>query len=226
MTNRQKSKPAPGRPPFPVDRIVSTALQIVNEEGAEALSMRSLADRLESGTATLYRHFSNRANLIAQVVDCIFGELKWKPEKLTGLNWEEMCRAFALNAFETLSRYPNAAPLLVENLPLGPNAMIIRESVISLFLSNEFSPHLAALSYASLSRYILGFAVQLKGSDQKKNKNDSNTFRKLNSANFPATVKVAEFLPVPIEKEFKFGLDLLIDGIRQIRDKEKSLKKR
>ena len=40
-------------------------MQIIDEEGADALSMRSLAQRLDSGTATLYRHFPNRAALIA-----------------------------------------------------------------------------------------------------------------------------------------------------------------
>ena len=44
---------SPGRPPVPLERIVATALQIVDEEGADALSMRTLAQRLGSGTACL-----------------------------------------------------------------------------------------------------------------------------------------------------------------------------
>ncbi len=53
------------------------ALQIADEEGAEALSMRALAERLGSGTATPYRHFSNRAELAAQVVDQISASSSW-----------------------------------------------------------------------------------------------------------------------------------------------------
>ncbi|WNZ10828.1 helix-turn-helix domain-containing protein [Streptomyces sp. 11x1] len=52
------------------------ALRIVDAEGAEgaeALSMRALAERLGSSTATLYRHFGNRAGLVTQVVDHMFG---------------------------------------------------------------------------------------------------------------------------------------------------------
>jgi AcrR family transcriptional regulator len=37
--------------------------------GVEALSMRVLAQRLGSGTAPYYRHFGNRAALVARVVD-------------------------------------------------------------------------------------------------------------------------------------------------------------
>ena len=42
-----------GRPALSVERIVSTAVELVDAEGVEALSMRALADKLESGTATL-----------------------------------------------------------------------------------------------------------------------------------------------------------------------------
>src|SRR5689334_21438086 len=64
-----------GRPPLPLDRIIATAIEIVDEEGADALSMRTLAQRLESGTATLYRHFGSRAQLVAHVVDAVLGEV-------------------------------------------------------------------------------------------------------------------------------------------------------
>ena len=58
-----------GRPAVPLDRIVTAALEIVDEQGADALSMRSLAQRLGSGTATLYRHFASRSELVSMVVD-------------------------------------------------------------------------------------------------------------------------------------------------------------
>src|SRR2546430_1768414 len=72
-TAARQTRRGPGRPCLPLDRIVATALRIVDEQGADALSMRSLAQALDSGTATLYRHFANRAELIAQVVDRVFG---------------------------------------------------------------------------------------------------------------------------------------------------------
>ena len=55
----------------PLDRefILTGALDIIDTRGAEALTMRSLAAHLESGTTTLYRHFANRAALIAAVID-------------------------------------------------------------------------------------------------------------------------------------------------------------
>ncbi|MEU0948098.1 TetR family transcriptional regulator [Streptomyces canus] len=51
--------------------------------------MRTLAERLGSGTATLYRHFGNRAGLVAQVVDHMFGLVELDERELawTTGNW-------------------------------------------------------------------------------------------------------------------------------------------
>ena len=84
-----------GRPAIPLDRIVTTALQIVDDEGADALSMRTLAQRLDSGTATLYRHFAGRADLIAQVVDLVFGSVEIDAAKLSVMPWQEACKTAA-----------------------------------------------------------------------------------------------------------------------------------
>jgi hypothetical protein len=39
--------------------------------------------------------------------------------------------------------------------------------------------------------------------------------RPVKQLQFPATVKVADSLPVPLEDEFAFGLELIIDGLTQ-----------
>src|SRR5690348_3228066 len=90
---------SPGRPAMPVDRIVTTALQIVDGEGADALSMRTLAQRLDSGTATLYRHFTGRADLIAHVVDHVFGTVEIDHAKLTTMPWQEAGKIVAQAMF-------------------------------------------------------------------------------------------------------------------------------
>ena len=46
------------------ERLVEAALELVNEEGLEALSMRALADRLEVKAASLYWHVRDRRELL------------------------------------------------------------------------------------------------------------------------------------------------------------------
>lgn len=178
--------------------------------------MRTLAQRLDSGTATLYRHFTGRADLIAHVVDLVFGSVEIDAAKLRALPWQEACKTAAYAMFEVLRRHRNVAPLLGADVLIGPNAMAAREGLIAILLDNGFPPALAARSYATLARYILGFAIQLTSHrDDLDDASLSQVFHNLDPREFPATVKVADSLPVPLEDEFAFGLDLIIDGLSQ-----------
>ncbi len=192
------------------------ALQLVDEEGAEALSMRTLAQRLESGTATLYRHFTNRAVLIGHVVDRVLGEVELDAPALAEMGWDRACQAVAQAMFDTLGRHRKVAPLLIEQTPIGPNAMMLRERCLAVLLDGGLSPSLAARAYATLARYVLGFAIQLAGSGNgAEQERVSAYFHDLSPADFPATLAVADSLPVPLEDEFSFGLELIIDGLRR-----------
>lgn len=192
------------------------ALQIVDEEGAEALSMRILAQRLESGTATLYRHFANRGEVISHVVDRMFSKVEFSAEELAGMGWRRACKSFARATFEVLRRHSNVAPLLVEQVPIGPNAMAHRERLLAVLLDNGFTPQLAARSYATVARYVLGFAIQLSGREPDDAKL-SGLFHTLDRRAFPATLTVADYLPVPLDEEFTLGLELIVDGLAKMR---------
>ena len=177
--------------------------------------MRTLAQRLDSGTATLYRHFTGRADLIAHVVDLVFGSVELETTKLSAMTWQEAGKAAAHSMFDALRSRPNVAALLAEGVPIGPNAMAARETLIAILLDNGFPPALAALSYATLARYISGFAIQLPNPRGGNDAGLAQVFQNLDPGQFPATVKVADGLPVPLEDEFAFGLELIIAGLTQ-----------
>ncbi|WP_280854295.1 MULTISPECIES: TetR/AcrR family transcriptional regulator [unclassified Streptomyces] len=207
---------------MPLERIVAAAVQIVDEEGAEALSMRTLAQRLGSGTATLYRHFDNRAALVAHVVDRMFGGVEIEEDEFAAMGWRDACRAGAQAMFDAVSRHENVAPLLVEGIPVGPNAMAVRERCIAVLLADGFPPRVAAHAYATLSRYVLGFAIQMRGlhgtEESGSDSQASAVFRAADPSTYPATAAVADWMPVPLEDEFRFGLELLLDGLGRLRE--------
>jgi AcrR family transcriptional regulator len=204
-----------GRPRLPLERIIATATELLDEEGAHALSMRNLADRLESGTATLYRHFSGRADLVAQVVDSALADAHVDDEALEGMEWQQACDVLAHSLFDVFQRHPHMAPLLVEHIPTGPNAMTQREQMIALLLKSGFAPALAAQACATLARYVLGFATQLRPAGTDAADEDA-VWQTLDEQSFPAITTVADHLPVPLEQEFAFGLDLVIKGLSQV----------
>lgn len=222
VTNVGDSSPgrSRGRPAVPMDRILSAAVELLDEQGADALSMRSLAQRLQSGTATLYRHFADRAELVSAVIDQILGEVDLDPEALAALPWQQGCTLLAQHMFDALSRHGNVAVLLIEYTPVGTNALANRELCLSLLLANGFRPRDAAHAYAMLARYVLGFAIQLSGTAAGDSEHDAqlaSAFRRLDPSRYPATVAVADDLPVPLAEEFAFGLRLIVAGLEQLR---------
>lgn len=208
-----------GRPALPLDRILAAAVEVLDEQGAEALSMRTLAQRLQSGTATLYRHFSNRSELVSTVIDHILGEVDLDAHAIAELPWQQACTLFAQHMFHALGRHGNVASLLIEYTPMGPNALANRERCLTILLDNGFPPAVAAHAYATLARYVLGFAIQLSGPAAVNGQQDaelSAAFHRLDPSRYPATVTVADDLPVPLEEEFAFGLQLIVAGLERL----------
>lgn len=209
----------PGRPRLDTDRIVDEALRFVDDHGADALSMRSLAGRLGSSTATLYRHFPNRAALISALLDRVVGELDLDAIEGT---WRQWCEGFALGWFVVMTRHRNVAVLMVDQLPLGPNSMAARERWLTVLLRNGFSSGLAADSMAMLGHYVQGFAIQLGGERAKSDSDDAgyaDEGKLLDPARFPALSAAIQSgeLPVPLEREFTFGLELILDSLERRR---------
>ena len=209
---------------MPREQIVATALSILDEEGSEALSLRALAQRLESGTATLYRHFDSRAALLDEVVDKVIGEVRPNIEHVAGMRWQDACRALASEMFDVLCRHRNAAPLLAQHVPVGANAMALRELALSFLLAAGFSPALAVRSYATISRHVLGFAMQLDRAGSQGDDGEevqiAAKVRELDPDDFASTLAVAHALPVALEDEFEFGLQLIVSGLERIRAAE------
>lgn len=185
--------------------------------------MRSVAQRLNSSTATLYRHFPNRASLVSAVIDRVIGEIGLDAKELAKAGWQQACRSIATDYFEALSRHSSVAILLADHTPVGPNSAAVRERWLAIMFDNEFPVDLAVRSGALMSSYVQGFAIQLAGERAAAGLDDEllpAAFTKLDPVAFPATTAAmhSRVMPVSLEDEFTFGLDLLLEGLSRLRD--------
>ena len=202
---------------------MTVALEIVDEVGMDAFSMRLLADRLGSGTATLYRHLAGKHELMFYVVDRILGEvdIDIDADTLSGTTWQHATARGASAFYEVLKSHPNALALLVSQVPVGPNALINRERSVAVLLACGFPLDLAARAYTAVAHYVVGFALQqhAPGAPQRENAARLREFyRALDAETYPATVSAADALTsVPLDEEFRFGLRLVLDGIERRR---------
>ncbi|WP_320066706.1 TetR/AcrR family transcriptional regulator [Micromonospora sp. RTGN7] len=210
-----------GRPPLPLDRIIETALVMIDHDGPDQFSFRGLADRLSSSTATLYRHVKDKSELLGLVIERTLADVDL-PEAADE-QWDETCRTTMCSVFASLTKHPGVARILIQQFPSGPHAAAIRERVLHALIQGGFGPGTAAVGGATLARYTLGFAVQaaLESAHASDNTVESNPLM-INQSRYPSTAAVAHLLPKPLAEEFDFGLRLLLQGLRSMRDEGQS----
>lgn len=201
-----------GRPPLPQHQILAAATALIDAEGADALTLRSLATRLGSSTATLYRHFENRSRLIDGVVDAVFGEVELGVTAARPTGWDAAVIAMATSLFDALERHRNIAPLMLERTRTASNAIRIREHVLRMLLEQGFGPKEAVLAYSTIGRFVLGFGVQARADDRAFGSMSDEY--PLTAAEHPATTEVASSVTVTLAEEFQFGLKAIVLGIR------------
>ena len=61
--------------PLNRDRVLAAAVELADEVGIEALSMRRLAQELGVVPMALYKHVANKEELLDGMVDAIVGEI-------------------------------------------------------------------------------------------------------------------------------------------------------
>jgi AcrR family transcriptional regulator len=220
MPARNATSPDPkpvGRPRLPTERIITAALGIVDARGAEALTLRALADTLGSSTATLYRHVENREALLDLVIERVFDEIDIDEALLDDLDWIPALAHLGTAMFTAVARHPNAAPLLIGRVPTGPNAMRLRETCLSRLLANGFTPEEAQALTASFGRSVIGYAIQAQ--ELLAGGIDPRTAQRLVNADpslYPATRSSATARTVPIHDEFDIAVDLMLRGLRDL----------
>ena len=192
------------------------AIQLIDEAGSAALSLRQLAESIGSSTATLYRHFSSKDEIRACVVDRVLGEVKIDTTRMRVMDWSQAWIYAATALYQILQVHPGIVPLLASQVPVGPNALVHREKAIAFLLANGFSAQLAARGYSASMHYVIGFASQLPTPSLSPTSDTElrDFYKKLNQKIFPAMTSVAEYLPmISNDDEFHFGLSLIVEGL-------------
>ncbi|MFG3225242.1 TetR/AcrR family transcriptional regulator [Kitasatospora sp. NPDC048194] len=138
------NRPRRGRtqPALSRDQIVAEAFALLDAEGIEALSMRKLGARLNAGATSLYTHVANKEELLALVVDQVFGELPLPVAE--GAEDPKVWRAAVLECTEGMRAAINRHPWMVSVLGdvgmvyLGPNWMGISEALLAVMETAGF----------------------------------------------------------------------------------------
>ncbi|KQX54728.1 hypothetical protein ASE09_32010 [Streptomyces sp. Root66D1] len=198
--------------------MVAAALDLVDEHGVQAFSLRTLAEALNSGTATLYRHFDGKDEILAYAVDSVLGEVDLNG-LATAADWREVLTTTAHRFHDTLRSHPHTLPLLMAYVPVGPHGLARRERVLSALLAHGLPVALAARAFTAVTHYVIGFAAQQYGpaAAPEQGAELAAFYRGLDPDAYPALGRAVRSLTsVSPAEEFAFGLTLLVGGLGQV----------
>src|SRR6266511_3097907 len=212
------------RPQLTRHRVVAEALAVIAQDGAQALTMRSLAARLGVVPGALYHHVGNKQQLHDLVLDGVLAEVDFTVDP--SLPWTEQLKVLAHRLRQVLERHPGIAGILKTRDPLGPHSLALAEALLSPLQAAGFGDREAGLAFFLLVDYTIGFAVSSsRTSENEQRVRDPAVrtqlhefFRSLPPDRFPALVALGEHVWLDNRDErFAAGLDVLVDGLEQTR---------
>ncbi|GAB3371364.1 TetR family transcriptional regulator [Spongiibacter taiwanensis] len=108
-----------GRPSKPIiskERATLAALEVIDSEGLDGLSLQRVAKKLGVKAPSLYYHFENKAEMLASVARLILNQAAI-PQATPGTDWRETLVQQAIAARHSILLHPNAAPLMLQFFP-------------------------------------------------------------------------------------------------------------
>jgi len=213
------------RPQLTRERVVKEALAVIAHDGADALTMRRLAARLDVVPGALYNHVRNKQQLQDLLLDCVLAEVDVHLDP--SLAWTEQLKVLAHRLRQVLEAHPGVAGILKTRDPLGPHSLALAEAFLSPLQTAGFGDREAGLAFLLLLDYTIGSAVSTSATSVNEQRvRDPATraqlhqfFRSLSPDRFPALVALGEHVWADNRDErFTAGLQVLADGLEQARN--------
>ncbi|MFI9646311.1 TetR/AcrR family transcriptional regulator [Streptomyces sp. NPDC052040] len=149
----------PAKAPLTRDGIVGTAVALMRAEGLERVTMRRLAQELDTGPASLYVYVRNTAELHAAVLDRLLGEVDLSPVGTEG-DWRERLVRLLTSYVEVLFAHPTLARAALAARPFGEHYLDLVEAVLALLAEGGVPSARASWGLDLLLQYATASAAE------------------------------------------------------------------
>ncbi|WP_020661283.1 TetR/AcrR family transcriptional regulator [Amycolatopsis benzoatilytica] len=216
-TTTRRGRPRKGELRLSKDAILTAALAVVDEDGVAAVSMRTVAQRLEVDAKSLYHHVDGKEGLLDAIAGHLLGRIV-VPEQ-TGQPDVDL-RAIA-QAFRRAARaHPQAASLVLTRQLPSAAALVPAEAVLSVLRRAGAAPDEAVHLLRALLAVVVGSLAREGGAGPAFGVEDDEGIARrradLEQSGLPAVVEAAPDLArCDHEAEFEFAVDLAVAAVLQ-----------
>ncbi|MFF5972935.1 TetR/AcrR family transcriptional regulator [Streptomyces sp. NPDC012769] len=194
--------------PLTRPRIVAAGLRLLEREGAAGLSMRKLAGELGKAPAAVYKHVSDKRELMSLLFDEVSRRIEL-PDP--GDDPRAAIVEAAQSAHQVLEEHGWIAAEMLDGRLLGATSMRLSEFILDTLVQSGMSDERAARLHVAIWEYLVGHLVAARagapGLAPCPAANEDGT------EDYPTVRRVAPLLAGMSDQErFAAGLRVLLDG--------------
>lgn len=221
MKTPQPDTDSEPRAPLSRERVLRAAIDLADNGGIDALSMRKLAQRLGVEAMSLYHYFARKDDLLGGMLDAVFSEMELPS---SGPDWRSDMRRCAISAKDVLLGHSWAAQLLGSLANPSPARLRWMNAVLGRLREAGFSPNMTHHAYHALDSHIEGFVLWVLPYLQIDREQPDFAQQFLENFPYAELPHLAEHIKEHMEdrpgdtSEFEFGLELILDGLERLRN--------
>jgi AcrR family transcriptional regulator len=199
------------------EAVVQAALEVVDAEGVEALSMPRLARELDAGVMTLYRYVQSKQELLDAVAQRAIGQVRI--EAPPGSGPEGILAGWARGMRRMFLDHPGVAEVMAPRAVIGPGIFRGINGLMGMLQGGGYGGVVALRAIYTALIYTLGFSIWEAA---RVHGQPEGSYAALWRAGFaqlaPGEVPhvetvLAELGTLASDAQFEFGLAALIRGI-------------
>lgn len=213
----------PAKPALTRAGIVSTAVELVLAEGLARVTMRRLAQELDTGAASLYVYVRNTDELHAAVLEELLGAVDLNPVTAAG-DWRERLERVLASYSDVLLEYPGLAQSALVARPSGELYLNLVEALLALLDEGGVPKDQAAWGIDLLLLFATADAAEHAATDPQATAEDSRLFeqwaalanavRNISAVTHPQIAAHGDdLLSGPGEARLAWGFRVLINGV-------------
>lgn len=215
--NRGGKRTAPKRRPLTLEVITEKALEVLDRDGLDVLSMRKVAAELGVAVSALYAHVRDKDELLQVMYERVYSRFQ-VPEP-DPANWRAQVRELAWGMRTILLEHRDMARISMGRFPSGPEMILQLERMFALFLAAGLPVSLAAKAGDMLSLLVEGIVQEAEmwrggAAEQGSAEEAADYFSRLPADRFPTLARHGAVLfSESADERFEVFLDVFIRGL-------------
>jgi AcrR family transcriptional regulator len=188
-------------------RVLEAAVEVVDRDGFEALSMRRLAAELDVQAMSLYNHVAGRDALLDGIIEVVLAEVAAEPAD----DWRQSLRALASGFREVSRRHPRVVRVFANRTLASPAWARSVEDTLAALRSGGFGADEAVNAYRVFWAYLSGYVFAELRLEEAPGLDAY--LAQLPPGEFPAMHALGpQLAATDRDREYELGVELLLDA--------------